>query len=630
MIVLAADQICKYYGAELVLDNISLQVKQGQKVALLGANGSGKTTLLNILAGRLEADGGQVIRQKGARLGYQTQEFKVVPGHTVLSEGLAVFAHLEAMEKELRALEQVITDRPNDQQSLKKYSGLSQRFEEAGGYQYPARTRSILRGLGFLETEFDQPVEQLSGGQQSRLSLAKLLLSDPDILLLDEPTNHLDIDAIQWLEDHLRNYSGGLLMITHDRRFLEALADEIYELNHQHLERYPGNYHFFQRERASRRKQQAKEYQKQQEYIHRTEDFIARNIAGQKTKLAQSRRKELAKLERLAPPPGENFKAAFSFRQKRTSGRHVLQVENLAKAWSEKPVFKNISFQLERGERAGLIGPNGCGKTTLLEVICGHIAADSGQVRLGHHADIAYFSQKRTDLNPENTAADEIWACRPTWTRGQVQSLLARFLFRGEEAFKPVRVMSGGEAGRLALAKLFLEEANFLVLDEPTNHLDIDSKEVLEDALDQYPGTVLVVSHDRWFLDRVTNITLAMSNDGVSRYLGNYQYYLEKKRAQEEQAARPQAAPAAAPKAERKRSGLSPNERFRRQKRLEELETEIATAEERQEELHQQIEEASADHQLLADLTAQLHALSQQLEDLYEQWTQVSEELSEN
>lgn len=632
MILLSARSIEKYYGADLVLEGIDLHLKKGQRLAMLGPNGSGKTTLLRILAGELEPDGGKVTIARDCRIGYQSQQFFFTPGNTVLTEGLSVFAPLIKLEQDIRQLEDKIANNADsDQQSklLEQYSALNQRFEDLGGYQYPARTRSILSGLGFSEEEFSRQVDVLSGGQQSRLALARLLLTNPDILLLDEPTNHLDIQGIHWLEDYLQSYKGALLMVSHDRRFISSLADSVCELVGTKLEHYAGGYDFYRKERKRRREKQRKEYLAQQEYIKKTEDFIARNIAGQKTKLAQSRRKELEKLERIAPPPGEHIKASFSFGQRRPSGRHVLECKNLAMEYDGQPVFKNISFSIERGERVALIGPNGCGKTTLLEIICGLQRPTAGKVRHGHYVEAAYFSQKRDDLDPEISAAEEIWDMRPLWTRGQVQSLLARFLFRGEEAFQLVKHMSGGEATRLALAKLLLKEANFLVLDEPTNHLDIDSKEVLEEALDEYPGTVLAVSHDRWFLNRVTAATMEMSTSGIKRYMGNYDYWLMKKKAEEEARAESKEIVIPLETREKATRGLSPNEIYRRKQRLTELEAKIARNEDIQQKLEGEIAAAAADHQRLTKLTAKLQDVNQRLEDLYREWTAIGEELEQ-
>ena len=637
MILLSSEKLYKEFSAEPVLEAIDIRVQKGQKVAMLGPNGSGKTTLLKILAGEIEPDGGRVMLAKGCRVGYQSQEFAFKAGSTVIQEGLSVFSHLVDMEQELRDLEHKLGESDDHDEIMNRYGLLSEQFEEQDGYSYPAKTRSILNGLGFGEDEFSQPVEVLSGGQQSRLALAKLLLSKPDVLLLDEPTNHLDIAAINWLEDFLRSFSGGLLMVSHDRRFLETLADTIYEMEGTTLEQYSGNYQYYRAERELRWEKAAKEFQAQQEYIKRTQDYIARNIEGQKTKQAQSRRKELAKLDKLDRPPGEAIKASFKFEQRRPSGRHVLDVKGLTKDFEGKKVFRNISFQLERGQRAGLIGPNGCGKTTLLEILCGIQKPDAGSITFGHFVELAYFSQKRQDLEPENTAIDEIRTVRPSWTRGEVQGLLARFLFRGDDAFKVVKHMSGGEAGRLALAKLLLCNANFLILDEPTNHLDIDSKEVLEEALAEYPGTILIVSHDRWFLNSVTDITLDMSANGIRVFQGNYDYWMAKKAqearereyAKQESKQRQPQKPKPVP-VKVKVPKLSPNEVFRREQRISELETEIAAAEGRLKQVDTEISQASTDHQRLSGLTEELQQLQGQLEQNYGEWDSLTKELEEN
>ncbi|HBI56162.1 MAG TPA: ABC transporter ATP-binding protein [Firmicutes bacterium] len=625
--IVAVEQICKEYSAQPVLENIDLQVKRGQKIGLVGANGSGKTTLLRIVAGELEADSGRVMLAKGCKIGYQSQKLVFAPGSTVLEEGLSVFANLAAMEQQLRQLEEQLSE--GDELVLNQYAQLSHEFEELGGYSYPARTRGILRGLGFSEAEFAQLVDSLSGGQQSRLALAKLLLSDPDLLLLDEPTNHLDIAAINWLEGYLKGFRGGLLMVSHDRRFLENLADTIGELENTRLVVYPGNYRFFLKERKLRREKLLKNYLAQQEYIKRTEDFIARNIEGQNTKQAQSRRRDLEKLVRLETPPAQIPRASFKFDQRRPSGRHVLQCHNLAKSFAGKNIFHNASFQLERGDRTGLIGPNGCGKTTLLELICGLQQPDRGSVSFGHYVELAYYSQMRGDLEGKNSAAEEIWSVRPAWTRGEVQNFLARFLFRGEDAFKLVKFMSGGEASRLALAKLLLSRANFLILDEPTNHLDLDSREVLEDALNQFPGTILIVSHDRWFLNAVTNITLEMNSEGIERFQGSYDYWLAKKEARELEAI-PPVPPVKPESKETVAAKLSPNEIYRRQQRLAQLEAEVAKAEDRQTQLSLELTDPQVGHEKLHQLSIELQQVQNLLAQHYREWESLADELEEN
>lgn len=626
MILVNVDGVSKDYSGNIVLTDVELQIKKGQKFALLGANGSGKTTLLKIIAGELAPDSGAVMIARGCKIGYQSQRLTFDQGRSVLEEGLSVFAHLAAKEQKLRQLEKELAK--NQDHILDQYAQLSHQFEEQGGYSYPARTRSVLSGLGFSEAEFNQPVATLSGGQQNRLALARLLLADPDLLLLDEPTNHLDIAAINWLEGYLKGFGGGLLLISHDRVFLENLVDVVGELAANHLTVYPGGYNNFLKERAKRREKLRKEYLAQQEYIKRTEDFIARNIEGQKTKQAQSRRRELEKLVPLAPPPPAQALSAFKFEQRRPSGRQVLCCQGLTKSFDAKTVFSKLSFQLERGERAGLIGPNGCGKSTLLQLICRRLRPDHGSITYGHYVECAYYSQMRDDIDPNNSAAAEIWQARPAWTRGEVQSFLARFLFRGEDAFKLVKQMSGGEASRLALAKLLLGKGNFLVLDEPTNHLDLESREVIEDALRQFPGTILVVSHDRWFLNAVATSILEMTKDGVHRFLGNYDYWLAKKETQEQkQEPAPKAQTEAAPPALTK---LSPNEIFRRQQALDNIEAKIATREERQTHLTAQLVVPGLGHEERQSLALEAANLETDLAQLYQEWGAVAKELEEN
>lgn len=627
MILMTAANIHKDYGGDTILSDISFQIKRGQKFALLGANGSGKTTLLRIVAGAIEPDSGRIMPAKECKIGYQSQRLALNPQLSVLEEGLSVFAHLAAREAELRRLEKELAG--NKEQILNKYAQLSHEFEESGGYSYPAKTRGTLKGLGFTEAEYTQSVGTLSGGQQNRLALAKLLLSDSDLLLLDEPTNHLDIDAINWLENYLKGFTGGLLLVSHDRRFLENLVDTVGELAEKRLVQYPGNYSNFIRQREKRREKLLKDYQAQQEYIKRTEDFIARNLEGQKTKQAQSRRRDLEKLERVEAPATIHRQAPFQFEQRRPSGRHVLDCRDLAKSFAGKEVLKDVSLHLERGERAGLIGPNGCGKTTLLELICRRQQPDKGSITYGHYVEIAYYSQMRDDIAAENSAAAEIWQVRPAWTRGEIQSFLARFLFRGEEAFKLVKQMSGGEASRLALAKLLLGRANFLVLDEPTNHLDLDSREVLVTALRQFPGTILAVSHDRWFLNSIVTTILEITPHGIQRFLGDYDYWQGKKEAGPEATA--PLPEAIKPKPNLPSAGrLSPNEIFRRRQQLSAIEGEIARGEKRQTDLNVELSEPGISHEKRQNLAEEAAALHTSLSGLYKEWELIAKELEES
>ena len=627
MVLITTENIHKDYSGEIVLSQISFQVKRGQKFALLGANGSGKTTLLKIIAGTIEPDSGRVMVAKGCKIGYQSQKLALNLQLSVLEEGLSVFAHLAAQEAQLRQLETELAG--NQEHILNKYAQLSHEFEENGGYSYPARTRSTLSGLGFRENEYAQPVGTLSGGQQNRLALAKLLLSDSDLLLLDEPTNHLDIDAINWLENYLKSFAGGLLLVSHDRRFLENLVDTVGELAEKRLSLYPGGYSNYLQERERRQDKLLKDYQAQQEYIKRTEDFIARNLEGQKTKQAQSRRRELEKLQRLQAPPPPHHQASFKFEQRRPSGRHVLNCQGLAKSFPGKQVLNNISFRLERGERAGLIGPNGCGKTTLLELICRRRQPDKGSITYGHYVETAYYSQMRDDIAAENSAATEIWQVRPAWTRGEIQSFLARFLFRGEEAFKLVKHMSGGEASRLALAKLLLSKANFLILDEPTNHLDLDSREVLVTALQEFPGTILVVSHDRWFLNSIVTTILEITPQGIQRFLGDYDYWQGKKDANlEDREPLPEVVKALPNKPPGTK--LSPNEIFRRQQQLHKIEAEIAQGEKRQTQLNTALIDPGLNHEKRQSLAEEAATLNTSLNGLYKEWELVAKELEES
>lgn len=538
MIILQGNSIDKYYSGDPILLDVSLQIKALEKVALVGVNGSGKTTLFNILNGTLDYDKGQIILARDTKLGFQKQSQDLNPNNTPIEELTLVFKHLVKMEQEIRRIEKEMADNTGDdlEKLLDKYSQMTLEFEEQGGYRYKSDIIGVLRGLGFTQEQFEQKIVTFSGGQQSRISLGKLLLSMPDLLFLDEPTNHLDIDGVQWLEGYLKDYKGAVFVISHDRQFLDSFVTKIYELENNKIMVFQGNYSFYSSEKKKLREQLLKEYEKQQDYIEKTEDFIRRNIAGQKTKLAQSRRKTLEKLDVIELTP-QSKSANFNFELDSQSGRFVVTVKNLHHSYGENAILNGASLTIEKGERVSLVGPNGCGKSTLLNLITKNITLQRGEIILGHNVQFSYFSQQRNDLKGENNLLEEIWEVKPHWTQGAIRGYLAKFLFIKDDVFKKVSSLSGGEQSKLALAKLILGKGNFLILDEPTNHLDILSKEVLEDALLEYPGTILVVSHDRFFLNKITNKTVELINGFTTTYLGNYSYYqekLEEKRAKEE------------------------------------------------------------------------------------------------
>ena len=539
MIVLSCSNISKAYGTNSILEDISFTIEDGDKIGLIGLNGSGKTTLLNILAKEDLSDSGNIYTQKDLKIGYLKQHTNIESDLTVFDECLEVFKPLIKMEETIRDLENRISlesanGHSNELDSLlNEYSILLEEFNNKNGYGYRSEIKGVLKGLGFSEEEMDRNSNVLSGGQKARLSLAKLLLEKPNILLLDEPTNHLDIDAINWLEGYLTEYNGAVLTISHDRYFLNNVVSKIFHLENKNIKIYNTNYTKYMDQRKKDLEVLKNQYENQQKEIKRQEEIIQRfsNYGGSRyIKQAQARQKLLDKMK-LLDKPMEDKKTKISFEPKIKSGRDVLQVESLEKNFGDYKLFEDINFNVYRGERVGLIGPNGIGKTTLFKAVLNEIPYDNGDIRIGHHVHIGYFDQEQTSLNLNNTIIDEIWDDNPKLNHYEIRTILSRFLFIGDDIFKEISELSGGERGRLQLLKMMLSDANFLLMDEPTNHLDIDSKEVLEDALINYEGTLFVISHDRYFLNRVTNKILEMTEDGITEYLGNYDYYLEKKNA---------------------------------------------------------------------------------------------------
>ncbi|WP_127579990.1 ABC-F family ATP-binding cassette domain-containing protein [Paenibacillus koleovorans] len=536
--LLQVNQINKSYGIRPILTNISLQILERERIGLVGANGAGKSTLLQIIAGLMSADSGDIFKSKETRVGYLSQNSGLQSGETMWNEMLTVFADLLQMERELRELERQMAD-PAVQASekryedvLQKYSLLSERFRERRGYEIEARIRGVLHGMGFGSFAPETPIDTLSGGQKTRLALAKLLLEEPDLLVLDEPTNHLDIDTLTWLEGYLRGYPGGILVVSHDRYFLDALVTGIYEIERHVCKRYTGNYSRFVELKAAEYETDLKHYEKQQEEIGRMEDFVRRNIArATTTKRAQSRRKALERMDRLDKPAGDLKKASFRFEAGRASGKEVLHVKQLGVRFEGQSgaLFRGTSFELRRGETVALIGPNGAGKSTLLKALIGQQPYNEGTLLWGTHVDVGYYDQEQQGLTPSNNVLEELWDAYPHLEEARIRTVLGNFLFSGEDVFKPVSALSGGEKARVSLAKLMLQEANLLILDEPTNHLDLISKEVLEAALLDYDGTLLFISHDRYFLNKMAERVLELSAGGVTSYLGNYEDYIEKK-----------------------------------------------------------------------------------------------------
>ena len=521
-------EVHKSYGTQDVLRGVSLQVNPGEHVGLVGRNGSGKTTIFRLINTEEPPDRGDVIRARGIRLGLLAQHIHFEPGSTVHESALAAFGHLQQIEHEMHELEHRMGEAVDDlDQVLERYSDLQHQFEREGGFEYAAKAEAILQGLGFDRTTWDLETEKLSGGQQNRLGLVRLLLAEPDVLLLDEPTNHLDVAAVEWLEEFLLDYPSAFVIISHDRYFLDRSCRRIIELENGRASSYTGNYSDYLVEREERREAQQRAYNNQQQMIAKTEEFIRRNLAGQKTKQAKSRRTLLAKLERIDAVSTDQSSGDFRLRSIERAGNHVLTVDQTTIGYPDKVVAQGISFVLRRGECLGIIGPNGSGKTTFLRTILKKIPPLAGEIRWGTKVQVGYYAQQLDDLDDRNEIIMELRrVASPGATAGELRSFLAKFLFRGDDVYKHVRDLSGGEKGRLALAKLIYSRVNVLVLDEPTNHLDIPSREALEEALDAYEGTILTISHDRYFLDRIATQILALDGEGpAEHYDGDYTEY---------------------------------------------------------------------------------------------------------
>ncbi len=522
--------IKKIFIDKVILQKANLTVESGDKIGLIGANGAGKTTLFKIILGEISYDDGDIFAKKTLKIGYLEQQLNLLNSGKVYDTLLEIFSDLIAMEDRLKYLTEQISKEPHSKELLETYSKLLEDFNNKGGYSYPSMIRGTLIGLGFKEEDFDKDIGTLSGGQKARVALAKLLLEDSDILLLDEPTNHLDIEAINWLEKFLKDYKKALIVISHDRYFLNNVVNKIVLLEHGITTTYKGNYDYYVKKRKLDLEILKKQYEDQQKEIKRQEEIIKRflNLGRDRfIKQGKSRKKLLDAMTKMPAPTNEK-KTKISFTTEIESGKEVLQIEGLKKTFKDKLLFENLSLKVFKKDLIGLIGPNGIGKSTLFKIILGKMQKDQGKIEIGTNVKIAYFDQELKNLNKENTVIDEIWDAYPKLDHFQLRKYLAQFLFVGDDIFKSISELSGGEMGRLSLLKIMLSKANFLLLDEPTNHLDIDSKEILEDALNLYEGTVLAISHDRYFLNKVANKIFAMDKCGIDEYLGNYDYYLEK------------------------------------------------------------------------------------------------------
>lgn len=537
--ILACQNIEKSFDGVTLLSDASFHIEEREKAALVGINGAGKSTLFKIIAGELAADGGQVILAKGKTMGYLAQHQEMDGDLSIYDSLLKVKQHILDMEVRMRQLEKEMKHATEVELNkiMETYSRLTHEFELENGYAYKSELTGVLKGLGFAEGDFDKMLSTLSGGQKTRVALGRLLLSKPDIILLDEPTNHLDMDSIAWLETYLLNYPGAVFIVSHDRYFLDKVATKIVEIDNTKVTSFTGNYSAYSEKKAMLRRAAYQAYINQQQEIKHQEEVIAKLKSFNREKSirrAESREKMLEKIEVLEKPAEVDDSMRITLKPRIISGNDVLEVEHLSKSFPSLPLFEDLNFQIKRGERVAIIGNNGTGKTTILKILNQVIPADSGSFRLGSKVHIGYYDQEHHVLHMEKTIFEEISDAYPKLTNTEIRNLLAAFLFTGDDVFKPISALSGGERGRVSLAKLMLSQANFLILDEPTNHLDITSKEILEEALNNYEGTVLYVSHDRYFINKTATRILDLTNHKLVNYIGNYDYYLEKKRRTDE------------------------------------------------------------------------------------------------
>jgi len=624
-------EVYKSYGGKEILRGVSFQVNPSEKIGLVGRNGAGKTTVFRLITGEEGSDSGEIFKVNNLKIGLLEQHVDFTENETVHTAALSAFKRLHDIEAELRVLELQMVDDATEE-VLEKYAELQTEFEHADGFTYTARAESILSGLGFTKENWDLETKNLSGGQKNRLGMARLLLSNPDVLLLDEPTNHLDVNAVEWLEDFLQTYEKSYVIISHDRYFLDRTCRKVIEIEQGKAFSYVGNYSAFIIERELRREQQKREFENQQAYINKTEEFIRKNLAGQKTKQAKSRRTMLEKIDRIEAVSADRSSGNFQLKNVERAGVNVLMVEDLAIGYGEKLLANDINFTLHRGECLGIIGGNGTGKTTFLKTILGHQRELGGKIIWGAKTAVGYYSQQLEDLDGRNEIIAELRRVAPLEENGALRSFLARFLFVGEDVFKRVADLSGGEKGRLALAKLIFSNVNVLILDEPTNHLDIPSREALESALESYPGTILTVSHDRFFLDQVSTQILSFEeNCQIENFNGNYSDFHEWKIKKVENlelgVERKSEIKEQSGKVKNGQSNLSKNERQKIKQRLSEVESEITLAEESLTKITAQMNDSRiiADHSKFQVLTKNYQNLEKQIQNLYAEWEKLPE-----
>ena len=633
MIILQANKIERSFAGDVLFENINLQVDERDRIALVGKNGAGKSTLLKILVGEEEPTSGEINKKKDISLSYLAQDSRFESENTIYDEMLHVFDDLRTTEKQLRQMELEMGEKTGADldKLMSDYDRLSEEFRQAGGFTYEADIRSILNGFKFDESMWQMRIAELSGGQNTRLALAKMLLEKPNLLVLDEPTNHLDIETIAWLENYLVNYSGALIIVSHDRYFLDKVATITLDLTKHSLDKYVGNYSSFVDQKEQKLLTEAKNYEKQQKEIAALEDFVNRNLVrASTTKRAQSRRKQLEKMERLDKPEAGNKSANMTFHSDKTSGNIVLTVENAAIGYDGEILSEPINLDLRKMNAVAVVGPNGIGKTTFIKSIVDQIPFIKGEKRFGANVEVGYYDQTQSKLTPSNTVLDELWNDFRLTPEVEIRNRLGAFLFSGDDVKKSVGMLSGGEKARLLLAKLSMENNNFLILDEPTNHLDIDSKEVLENALIDFDGTLLFVSHDRYFINRVATHVLELSENGSTLYLGDYDYYVEKKAelaaSQEEEVAAYSQEKEVSPVNDYQAQKESQKELRKLMRQIENLEAEIEELENQAQAISEQMHTTN-DADELIQLQAELDKISQLQEEAMLEWEELSEKV---
>ena len=636
MIVLGCNNISIAFGTRQIIENVTFSVQDTDKIGVVGVNGAGKSTMFKIITSNLTQDRGEVYLAKGCKIGYLAQNSELESSNSILEEVLSAFSHLIKMEERIKELEKLISAEKNEERLssyMKEYSNLSDNFSLNGGYEYNSRSRGILKGLGFSEEEFGLKISNLSGGQKTRLAMAKLLTEEPDLLLLDEPTNHLDINAVEWLEDFLINYRKGVMIISHDRFFLDRITNKTLEIENCECKFYNGNYTNYIKQKELDREIQQKHYELQQKEIARMEAFIEQQRRWNREKnivAAESRQKAIDRMDKIDKPQNLPDKIKLNFKVSLQSGNDVLSVDKLSKEYPGRPLFNNLSFKVKKSERVFILGPNGCGKSTLLKILTGKINDYSGSFQFGHNTKKVFYDQEHSDISLNNTVFDELLEASDSLSQTDIRNALAMFLFKGDDVFKEINKLSGGEKGRISLLKIMLTGANILILDEPTNHLDINSREILESSLSDYEGTLIIVSHDRYFIDKLATRIIELDKDSYIDYLGNYSGFKQyKSRIAIESKSTSEAEVASTAKL----SHIATKEEKARRRKLEkqysDTEKEIALIESTLENVksEMQSQEVLSDHVRLTELHNKQLEMENKLESLYELWESLANEM---